>query len=108
MKFCVKCGEPKHSNEFHKNKNNADGLKNTCKDCVKIDSSDRYYWKTKSSESYDEFHFDRKGFIKNNFPIVNYSSFSSYLSRKGLKLSDLKKADLIDELSFWIKIKRKS
>lgn len=33
MKLCNRCGKIKHSNDFHKNKHNKDGLQAWCKEC---------------------------------------------------------------------------
>lgn len=35
MKTCTKCGEPKHTSEFNKDKSTADGLRCACRTCTK-------------------------------------------------------------------------
>jgi hypothetical protein len=107
MKHCIKCPEPKLNTEYHKNKNNPDGLKNICKECTKIESSDRNYWKKNNPESYAKFHFNRKQFIKDNFPNVNYRSVTAYIARcRDFKLSDLSREDVIQVVNDWISVKR--
>lgn len=52
IKVCTRCGETKALNQFHKNKNNKDGLVYFCRSCQKIreaaylQQSDKYLHKT--------------------------------------------------------------
>jgi predicted transcriptional regulator len=50
MKTCVKCNKPLNLSEFHKDKNNKDGYKPSCKLCVK-EYKQKFYLKNKESLS---------------------------------------------------------
>tara|TARA_R110001606_G_scaffold367770_1_gene523414 strand:+ start:834 stop:1433 length:600 start_codon:yes stop_codon:yes gene_type:complete len=51
MKKCYKCSKNKDLTEFGKDKSRGDGKKPLCKECVKIDSHQNYYIRTKEERS---------------------------------------------------------
>jgi hypothetical protein len=60
-KICCKCNQEKHTNDFHKRKNNKDGLYTYCKQCKKED--DQKYSnknKTKILEHHKEYYQKNK------------------------------------------------
>jgi hypothetical protein len=49
MKICFRCKISKELSEFHKNKNQADGVSNQCKDCARGKRKEHYWSDPKAS-----------------------------------------------------------
>ena len=107
MKKCVKCGTQKPLSEYHVENSRPDGTKGVCKQCVRSGEVERYFWKTRDPESYNEYHYNRKQYFTEKFPDQSYSSFTSYIKRKcDFKLSDLTREDMDREVNYYLTIKR--
>ncbi len=82
MKICTKCNENKSKNEYHKAKQNKDGLKGQCKECVlireqKYKVNNRDILNEKQKEYYKE-HIDNKKLYDKQYRKDNVDKIVSY------------------------------
>jgi len=93
MKTCTKCKEKKPLTEYHRDKTQEDLRKLICKKCISIYNCARYFHKVMDAEHFEKYSYSREQHLKDMYPSVSYSSFTSSMSRKGVKISNLEREE---------------